>query len=157
MKTNRKGISIGINVIVIMAIALIALLVILGFFLGGFGTTGGAISGVAGEGVTTANSTDIAGGIQRAIGDWAGGGGGSGNGGATAEQYWCCIDEGDGQTFEDWNWVEYNVGAGQTHQTTNCGTCASHCAGLSGYSGGTDTTLPSSFATCAIWDRCECS
>ena len=46
---NKKGLSIGINMIVIISVALIVLLVVVGYFFGGFETTGEGMTSV-GEG-----------------------------------------------------------------------------------------------------------
>ena len=46
MKTasNRKGLELAINTVTIMALVLIVLIVVAGFFLGGFGKAGGGVS-----------------------------------------------------------------------------------------------------------------
>ncbi|MFH1424457.1 MAG: hypothetical protein ABIG20_02115 [archaeon] len=56
---NRKGISIGINMIVVLAVALVVLIVITGWFLGGFGEIGGAIQNVFGGASEQANGTHV--------------------------------------------------------------------------------------------------
>ena len=50
---NRKGISLSITAIVVIAVGVVVLLVVLGFFVGGFGRTGGAMRDVTAEAETT--------------------------------------------------------------------------------------------------------
>ena len=63
---NRRGVSIGINVIVIMAIALIVLLIVTGFFLGGFKGSAGGIKEVSSGAETIASERNVSAEIENA-------------------------------------------------------------------------------------------
>ena len=56
---SKKALSIGINMIVIISVALIVLLVVTGYFFGAFGTVGGGIQQV-GAGAEAAAPTESA-------------------------------------------------------------------------------------------------
>ena len=56
---NKKGISLSITAIVVIAVGLVVMLVILGYFVGGFGQTGGAMEGVTTDIQQEANTSAI--------------------------------------------------------------------------------------------------
>ena len=61
---DKKGLSIGINMIVIISIALIVLLVVTGYFLGGFKKTGEGMKGVGKGAETKAGEQDVEGKVK---------------------------------------------------------------------------------------------
>ncbi len=47
---NKRGLEIAIGTVAIIAVVLLVLIVVIGFFLGGFGKSGGGIAQIVGEG-----------------------------------------------------------------------------------------------------------
>ncbi|MFH1424458.1 MAG: hypothetical protein ABIG20_02120 [archaeon] len=86
---NKKGMELGINLIVIFAISLVVLIVMIGWFLGGVSGIGGALRGVSGDAEDKADTTNFSQGIEDAIGG-IGAIGGSGGSSGSEQVYVCC-------------------------------------------------------------------
>jgi len=65
---NQRAVSLSINVLVVMAIALTVLLVLMGFFLGGFKDTGEAIRDLKSGSEEVARERNTSGEIKDATG-----------------------------------------------------------------------------------------
>jgi len=74
---NKKGISLSITAIVVIAVGLVVMLVVLGYFVGGFGQTGGAMQGVTADVESQANTSGMGAQVGGISGMWKKGAGGS--------------------------------------------------------------------------------
>ena len=66
---NKKGVSLAINAIVFIAIGLVVMLVVLGFFLGGFGSSGSSMRDVTAE-AEKGGAQDVESGVENVQEIW---------------------------------------------------------------------------------------
>jgi len=67
---NEKGISLSITAIVVIAVGLVVMLVVLGYFVGGFGQTGGTMQEVTAGAEAQADVADVGGQVGGISGMW---------------------------------------------------------------------------------------
>ena len=72
---NEKGISLSITAIVVIAVGLVVMLVVLGYFVGGFGKTGESMQEVTSAAETAGGADEIGAGATGISQIWKGGDG----------------------------------------------------------------------------------